>query len=153
MPDKWKSLVDRLLQDAQEAGKFDNLPNAGKPLQFEDETHIPEELRMAHRLLKEHDLAPDWIMLGREIDLVREKLLGRMTKTVESYCVRLDDGVFEQRQEAETRLRQARAGYAKEAVKLNRDIRRYNLKVPPGFPQKALFDPDRELERLLGRER
>jgi hypothetical protein len=154
MTQSWKSLVDQLLQDAQASGKFDNLPNKGKPLQFEDETHIPEDLRMAHRLLKEHDLVPDWIMLGKDIEAFSEKLLDNMAKGTRAYRGAVADAErdglsFEKRQQAETTLRRAREAYEKAAAKLNREVLRYNLKVPPGFAQKPLFNLDRELERLL----
>jgi hypothetical protein len=154
MTQRWKSLVDQLLQDAHESGQFDKLPNAGKPLKFEDESHIPEDLRLAHRLLKEHDLVPEWIMLAQDIDALRRKLLDNMMKGARAYRGAVQDAErsgapFERRQQAETTLRRAREAYKKAAEKLNREILRYNLKVPPGVGQKPLFNLDRELERLL----
>lgn len=40
------------IKKAYKDGEFDNLPGYGKPLQLEDLSGIPEELRMAYKLLK-----------------------------------------------------------------------------------------------------
>ena len=40
------------IKKAYQDGEFDNLPGLGKPLQLEDLSGIPEELRMAYKLLK-----------------------------------------------------------------------------------------------------
>ena len=81
----WKSLVDRQLEEAENEGQFSNLRGQGKPLKFEDESHIPHELRMAHRLLKEHDYVPEWIMLRREIEDRQAKLLNKIERGWQVY--------------------------------------------------------------------
>jgi hypothetical protein len=152
MTDRWKSLVDRLLEDANESGVFKNLPGEGQPLVFEDESHIPEDMRMAHRLLKEHDLVPEWIMLAKDIDALRERLVDNMRRGLRAYRGALGDADrsqnFDRRQQIEIAWRRAQKAYAEQTDKLNREILRYNLKVPPGFPQLAQFDMERELSRL-----
>lgn len=149
---RWKSLVDRMLEDAKESGAFEDLPGTGQPLAFEDESHIPEDLRMAHRLLKEHDLVPEWIMLAKDIDVMRERLINNMRRGLRAYRGALGDANrsnnFDRRQQIETTWRRAQQTYSEAAAKLNREILRYNLKVPPGFPQLAQFDIERELARL-----
>ena len=40
------------IKKAYQDGEFENLPGLGKPLQLEDLSGIPEELRMAYKLLK-----------------------------------------------------------------------------------------------------
>src|SRR5262249_58659236 len=46
------NLVERRIREAQEKGEFDDLPGTGAPLAFEDDALVPEELRVAYRLLK-----------------------------------------------------------------------------------------------------
>jgi hypothetical protein len=149
----WKSHVDQLLENAQNDGHFDNLRGQGQPLKFEDESHIPHELRMAHRLLKEHDLVPDWILLKQDIEKAHAKLRGNVEQGWKLYQDTLvaagrSSTPFERRQQAETNWRQAQGRYQKAADKLNSDILRYNLKVPPGIPQQALVKVERVVERL-----
>ena len=52
-----QSLVDARIEEARLRGEFDNLPGAGKPLPEEDMS-VPEELRLAHRILKNAGVLP-----------------------------------------------------------------------------------------------
>jgi hypothetical protein len=45
-------LAERKIAEAAERGELDDLPGAGQPLALDDAALIPEELRMAHRILK-----------------------------------------------------------------------------------------------------
>jgi len=71
---------------AQLKGEFDNLPGAGEPLVYENDGHIPEELRLAYKILKNADCLPPEIELKKEI-LKTEDLLTGMEDTAEKYRV------------------------------------------------------------------
>lgn len=72
--------------DAQKCGAFDNLEGAGEPLKLAEDGHIPEELRIAYKILKNADCLPPEIELKKEI-LMTEDLLAGMTDTAEKYHV------------------------------------------------------------------
>jgi hypothetical protein len=81
-----------------------------------------------------------------------------MRKGVRAYQGALADAdrsetPFERRQRAETAWQRAQAAYRLAAAKLNGEVLRYNLKVPPGVAQKALFNIERELEQMLNTKR
>jgi hypothetical protein len=61
-----KLAENRILQ-AIEAGEFDNLQGKGQPLNFEDDSHIPPELRMAYKILKNADCLPLELELRQEV--------------------------------------------------------------------------------------
>ncbi|MGC3872475.1 DnaJ family domain-containing protein [Halomonas sp. GXIMD04776] len=88
------SLIDRLaeahIQQAIEKGELDDLPGSGKPLQLDDDSMIPPELRAGYRLLKNAGFLPP------EMELVRE------IREVESLILRMDHG--EEREQACARL-------------------------------------------------
>ena len=63
----WRSLVEQRIQDGIERGLFDNLKGAGKPLNLDEDALVPEDMRMAFRLLRSNGLAPLWVELNREI--------------------------------------------------------------------------------------
>lgn len=154
MASDWKSLVDQLLQDAQNAGKFDNLPKTGQPLKIDDDPNTPSDMKLAHKILKENNFAPEWMMLGKDVDALRERLLDNMRKGARAYRGAMADAdrsadSFERRQRAETTLNRAKQAWGQAAEKLNREILRYNLKVPPAIAQKPLIDVEHELDRLL----
>ena len=52
-------IAEQRIREACERGAFDSLPGAGKPLELEDDSHIPEDLRMAYKLLKNAGYVPD----------------------------------------------------------------------------------------------
>ena len=61
------ALVEQRIADAMANGAFDDLPGAGKPLDLDDDVLVPEELRVAHRILKNAGFLPPEIATRREI--------------------------------------------------------------------------------------
>ncbi|MCL4128411.1 UNVERIFIED_CONTAM: hypothetical protein GTU68_058095, partial [Idotea baltica] len=79
-------LVEDKIQESMAKGDFDNLPNAGKPLKFQN--HNPFVDNVTHKLnqvLIESGYAPEWVMLEREI---RDDKL-RITRKMETFRSRL----------------------------------------------------------------
>ena len=72
----FENIVEERIKQAQREGHFDNLPGAGKPLPKEDLSHIPEELRMPYRILKNADCLPPEIELKKEIRQIEALLAG-----------------------------------------------------------------------------
>jgi hypothetical protein len=60
-------LAENRIKEAMEAGEFDNLRGQGRPLNLEDDSHIPPELRMAYKILKNADCLPPELTLRREV--------------------------------------------------------------------------------------
>lgn len=50
--DLFHILAEEKIKQAYKDGEFDNLPGMGKPLKLEDLSGVPEELRMAYRIMK-----------------------------------------------------------------------------------------------------
>jgi hypothetical protein len=61
-----KLAENRILQ-AIEAGEFNNLQGKGQPLNLDDDSHIPPELRMAYKILKNADCLPPELVLRQEV--------------------------------------------------------------------------------------
>ncbi|MEW6613283.1 MAG: DnaJ family domain-containing protein [Pseudomonadota bacterium] len=62
-----EKLAEERILEAMQRGEFDNLPGAGKPLQLEDLSMVPAELRMAYKVLKNAGCLPPELELQREI--------------------------------------------------------------------------------------
>ena len=60
-------IAERKIRAALEAGELDNLPGSGKPLSMEDDSWVPEDLRMAYRVLKNAGCLPPELELRKEI--------------------------------------------------------------------------------------
>ncbi len=63
----FERIAENRIREAIEAGEFDNLQGRGQPLKFEDDSHIPLELRMAYKILKNADCLPPELELRREV--------------------------------------------------------------------------------------
>ena len=80
----FEKIVEERIRQAQKKGEFDNLPGSGKPLKFEDDSYIMEDLRLAYKILKNADFVPPEIELKKEINNM-EDLLSKMDDTAEKY--------------------------------------------------------------------
>ncbi|HVU13704.1 MAG TPA: DUF1992 domain-containing protein [Phototrophicaceae bacterium] len=139
--------IDEQIQDAMRKGQFDNLPGAGKPLKLDNDAHTPEHLRMAHKLLKDNDLAPDWMTQGQEIDAAREHLIVSIRRAAREHQGALNDAdrTGGDRAPLEQRWRAAVESLRAAAKKHNSQVLSYNLKVPQGVTHKRHFDFEAEL--------
>ena len=65
------NLLDRIaethIQEALERGELRGLPGEGRPLVLDDDSAVPEELRVAYRLLKNAGFLPPELQLRREL--------------------------------------------------------------------------------------
>ena len=67
-------IVEDRIQEAQKEGAFDNLPGKGKPLALEDDSSIPEDLRLAFKILKNANCLPIEMEMRKEIFNLRQLL-------------------------------------------------------------------------------
>ena len=77
----FEKIVEERIKQSQRKGEFDNLPGSGKPLAIEDISRIPEDLRLAYKMLKNADCVPPEIEIKKEIHTT-EALLENMTDEV-----------------------------------------------------------------------
>lgn len=67
-------LAETKISEALARGDLDDLPGRGRPLVLDDDQLIPEELRLAYRILKNAGFAPPEIEARRTISML-ERLL------------------------------------------------------------------------------
>ena len=67
-------IVEKRIREAQENGEFDNLPGQGEPLNIEDDNHIPEDLRLAYKILKNADCLPPELEEKKEIRQMKDMM-------------------------------------------------------------------------------
>jgi hypothetical protein len=77
-------IADQKIREAMEEGEFDDLPGKGKPLNLEDDSHLPQDLRLAYKILKNADCLPPELELRKEIHTL-ESLLSGIQDTQEKY--------------------------------------------------------------------
>ena len=67
-------IAEAKIAEAVRAGAFDNLPGAGRPLDLDDDRLIPEESRLAYRILRNAGFVPAEIETRREAASLRQLL-------------------------------------------------------------------------------
>lgn len=127
--------LDEIIRAAINRGEFHDLSGAGKPLDLTEDPHTPEHLRLAHKILKDNDLVPEWIADAREVDAARTAWIEALRSTWRAGRWPAD----------RERLEEA-------ARQINRRILTFNLKAPRGIPHRHMIDVAREVERLRARD-
>jgi hypothetical protein len=80
----YEKIVEQRIKEAMDKGEFDNLPGKGKPLLLEDDSHVPEDLRLAYKLLRNADCLPPELLEKKEI-LQMEDMLAAIPDEKERY--------------------------------------------------------------------
>ena len=93
----WRIAEERI-KEAQRAGAFDNLPGKGKPLDLEDLSWVPEDLRIGYLVLKNAHVLPPEAQLLKDIHTIEDLLKHvedegerrALAKSIQFKLIRLD---------------------------------------------------------------
>lgn len=77
-------IVEERIKVAQKKGEFRNLAGSGQPLELDRDAHVPQDLRLAYKILKNADCLPAEVELQKQIRQT-EDLLANMQDTAERY--------------------------------------------------------------------
>jgi hypothetical protein len=91
-------IAEQRILEAQREGAFDNLPGRGKPLELEDLSWVPEDLRIGYHVLKNAHVLPPEVELHKDIhsleDLLKhvedETERRSLAKSIQWKMIRLD---------------------------------------------------------------
>lgn len=67
-------IAEQRILEAQRAGAFDNLPGKGEPLELEDLSWVPEDLRIGYHVLKNAHVLPPEVELLKDIHTLEDLL-------------------------------------------------------------------------------
>ncbi|MFA4885579.1 MAG: DUF1992 domain-containing protein [Desulfotomaculaceae bacterium] len=67
-------IAEMKIREAIENGELENLPGKGKPLELDNMSFLPAELRMAYRIIKNAGLAPVEVSLNKDMDTLKKKI-------------------------------------------------------------------------------
>ena len=121
------ALVEQRIAAAAARGEFDDLPGAGAPQELDDDLLVPEEVRVANRILKNAGFVPPTVELLRSLrhlqeelsvtgdrstrcrlqakllalDMALESLRGEPTVVPREYCRRIAERLWERAQDGQ----------------------------------------------------
>ena len=70
----FQKIIESRIKEAQQKGEFEDLPGTGQPLNMEDDSHIPPDLRMPYKILKNAGCIPPELQLKKEIRQMEDML-------------------------------------------------------------------------------
>ncbi|CAM3951301.1 DUF1992 domain-containing protein [Mesobacillus zeae] len=80
-------IAEDRIKKAYDDGEFENLPGFGKPLKPDELASVPQELRMAYRIMKNAGYSPEENAIRQEIlsieDLIRSGVEGEEAKELQ----------------------------------------------------------------------
>jgi DnaJ family protein C protein 28 len=152
----WRIIAERRIQEWVDRGGPERLANKGKKLDLRDNPFVPSELRMAYTVMKNADVAPDWIEIGKDVEaqlrVCREAALKfrhlqrndrlslRVATAVQAEAAR---GRMELRREHFADEQKARLGH------VNHLIDRFNRACPVSGLHRMKLDVEHELAEAL----
>ncbi|RMG80190.1 MAG: DUF1992 domain-containing protein [Chloroflexi bacterium] len=147
---------EEAIRDAINGGDMSGHPLQGQPLSLDNNPYIPEDSRMAYKILKDNQLAPDWIIEGQSLDKLKTRIHRELRASVKYYRGLLADAqraAEDSRQplqrKAEATWQHARRRICELLELYNRRVLTYNLKVPAAIGQRPLLNADALIEQAL----
>jgi hypothetical protein len=139
-------VIDALVRQAMEEGKFDNLRGAGQPLKLNENAHVAPEWRLAYDLLQKENFALPWMETRQKIEQDHDDLVTGLGRSWQWRVRELEKGRDAGYVEAEW-SRAAREFRAR-VTALNARIDVYNLEAPAEIFQRMRVNADKILADL-----
>ena len=150
---RWESLVDRMVKDVIGDGNISHLSGAGKPLDLGMDQYTPDDMRMAFKIMKDHNVAPDWMMTSKALDQIEDKLRKQIQIRATQHLMQLNrirrKGTLLEETELEARWNEFVVGFTDRVEKFNKEVLLYNLKVPDSIPHKQILISDKLIASAL----
>jgi hypothetical protein len=74
-------IAEQRIAEAIANGELDDLPGAGRPLDLDDDRMVPQELRMAYRILRNAGLVPPELEARKEAATLRSLVASAVDET------------------------------------------------------------------------
>jgi DnaJ family protein C protein 28 len=140
-------LVEKKIQDAMKAGKFDNLAGKGEPIKLDENPFEDASMRAAFRLLKNNNFTLPWIEEQRAIEATIDGLRADLARSWAVYHETRNSRRGSVH--AEDDWQHALSGFRRRIAALNLRIAAYNLRTPSTTFHRLPLDAEREISRTV----
>ena len=139
----WQELIDLMVQDVIGDGDISHLPGAGKPLKLDDDDYTPADQRVSYKIMKDYEVAPDWIMMGETLADLENKLYQQIERRALSYQQQINNASQTNSTLDKINIQEKWETYIEEfrerVGRYNKEVLLYNLKIPKSIPQKQII--------------
>lgn len=156
-PETASQRARRILDELAEQGYFQNLPGSGRPLDLSDEDNpfIPDDMRLAYRILRNAGYSLPWIELRKDI----EAEIAAIDRRASAHRQKVQ-ATLRSMHQTPPYLRAARwqrvhsehreflASHARQIDAVNQKIDDFNLSVPVASLQLIRLNRQRALDQL-----
>ncbi|MDE2637441.1 MAG: DUF1992 domain-containing protein [Chloroflexota bacterium] len=150
---KWERIVDRLAADAIGDGDVSHLSGAGKKLALSADSSTPDELRAAFKIMRDHNVMPDWIDAGARLEQSEAKLKRQIQAAARTYQRQISlaraKGKQAMRETAEQNWYRNKEAYLEGVDRYNREALAHNLTLPSGIPHKRMLQGEAMIKQAL----
>lgn len=148
MTGPWDKVVDNKIREAQEAGEFDGL-RLGSRLSDADDSHIPQDERLAARVMKNAGVYPEWIEEDQGLRRMIDEARARFARSHGWRDRQLDQATsFEERDRIDTLWKRAVTRLEQDVADINKAIFAFNLRAPAASVQRRPLRLREELARV-----
>lgn len=145
--DRSRRIVDHLLADIIGNGDISHLPGAGKPLDLVDDPHTPSHQRAANKIMRDNNVAPEWITEGKALALNEASLRSEIDERAKRCKDEINNAASSKhRKNAQKRWFHYKVECRKRIERHNRAVLVYNLKTPAGIAHKPILNSDALIE-------
>lgn len=153
---RWESYVDRQVREVIGDGNISHMSGAGKPLDLNDDPNTPEHLRMTYKIMRDHDVTPDWMaqsaFLDQEEDKLRKQINIRADRFIREMSKARHQGKFVAENKIEAEWKTYLAEFIERVGRYNKEVLSYNISVPKGIPHKHILDSEKLLRHALNQK-
>ena len=155
--DPLRIIAERKINDWIENGGLLKLPGAGRPQDLDENPFVPEDMRMAFKILSNAHVLPDWAEFGNAVENERDylaSLVNRVTSERDaktepaSYWPLGDHSAGLRAQARRRKIEAVLVAYRQRLEYLNSLIDRFNLAVPMPILQRPRIPVERAVDKL-----
>lgn len=145
---KHESLIDQILREAHEQGKFRYISGQGKRLRLDEENPFEDPtMRLAHRTLRDGGYSLPWIEELHELSASIEAIRSDLARAWENYQRARE--MNEVTPTVEERWQQQQDRFRESVAKLNSRMLNHNLTVPNPRFQVPLLNAEHDMRSVI----
>ena len=143
----WQLRIDRQIAEIIGDGDISHLPGAGEKLPLNDSSSAPSEWRAAFKIMDDHNVTPEWIAAGKQLEQLEAALCQQIDKRARRYLRETASSDAVQAASGDANWKRYIETFRQRIERFNRDVLLFNLKLPAGIARRRTLDAEALIRR------